>query len=797
MKKQTRSFISNNKPYIIIWSIFIILVVSVIMFFSHVSKGTFGFMPTFKDLENPDTPLATTIISSDGETLGTYFRENRIEIEYDEINPHIIEALISTEDIRFFEHTGIDFRALARVAVRTLGKGDESSGGGSTITQQLAKMLFPRERFSSSLDIAMRKFREWVIAVKIERAYTKEEIIALYLNKFDFLHNSNGVKMAAEVYFNKNQKDLTIEESAMLVGMLKNPSLFNPVRAPETTLNRRNVVLGQMKRYEKITQEEYDSLSALPIVLNFHRRDHNYGLAPYFREWLRNTMTQREPQPNRYWSYMLYQQDSIRWIEDPLFGWFAKNPKAPNEYYDIYRDGLKIYTTIDSRMQEYAENALKKHLSETLQPAFEEENRRNSKAPYAHNLTQREYEQRVRAAIRQTERFRSMRNDSLEWSSVMKAFQKPEPMTLFSWEGEIDTVLSPLDSLLYMKKFLRSGLLSIEARTGHVKAFVGGINYKYFQYDHIMQQRRQVGSTFKPFVYTLAMQEGMSPCTKFPNVPTSFYINDTVWTPRNSDEVRMGEMVSLSWALAVSNNFISAKLMQLLKPEPVITLTRQMGVRSPIDPVPSICLGVADLTLQEMVSAFATYPNKGIYTTPHFVTRIEDKHGNVISEFTPRQYEAISEETAYLMVNLLENAVNMRGGTSISLRFRHNIYEPLAGKTGTTNDHADGWFIGFTPELVTGVWVGGDERSIRFRSFRFGQGARMALPIFAYYMQDVIADSLNLGYTPSVDFERPASIPSRSFCDDQTVRRYGVVSGDDNEESTNRSTNVIDSHLMD
>ncbi|MCK9563020.1 MAG: penicillin-binding transpeptidase domain-containing protein, partial [Bacteroidales bacterium] len=373
-----------------------------------------------------------------------------------------------------------------------------------------------------------------------------------------------------------------------------------------------------------------------------------------------------------------------------------------------------------------------------------------------------------------------------------KVFKVPVPMTVFSWKGEIDTVLSPLDSMLYMKKFMRAGLLSVEVKTGHVKAFVGGINYKYFQYDHIMQQRRQVGSTFKPFLYTLAMQEGMSPCRKFPNVPTSFYINDTVWTPRNSDDVRMGEMVSLSWALAVSNNYISAKLMQLLKPEPVISLARQMGVKSPIDAVPSICLGVADLTLYEMVGAFATFPNKGIYTTPIFVTHIEDKYGNEIASFTPKQNEAISEETAYLMVNLLENAVNMRGGTSISLRFRHEIHEPLAGKTGTTNDHADGWFIGFTPELATGIWVGGDERSIRFRSFRYGQGARMALPMFAYYMKDVIADSTNLGYHPAIDFEKPHSVKSRSFCDDQIVRRYGVT-----EHSNVPDEQVTDQSMFD
>lgn len=782
----------SNMPYIIIWSLFIIPFLFLSIIFILISNGKLGFMPTFEELENPNTALATEIISSDGVVLGTFYKENRIEVEYADICPHVIDALICTEDSRFFEHSGIDFKALGRVVFKTIVQGNEKSGGGSTITQQLAKMLFPRERFSTRTEIAVRKFREWVIAIKLERAYTKEEIIALYLNKYDFLHNANGIKMAAEVYFNKNQKDLTVEEAAMLVGMLQNSSLYNPRRDVELTTQRRNVVLLQMKKYNKITKEESDSLSSLPLVIDFQLKNHNFGLAPYFREWLRVSITAYKPEKKRYWSSIIYQQDSARWEDDPLYGWCNKNQKAPGDFYNLYSDGLKIYTTIDSRMQQYAENALTTHLKETVQPAFDEENSRNSKAPYAYNLTKEEHQQRINAAIRQTERYRVMQSDSLTWAEVMKIFKVPVPMTVFSWKGEIDTVLSPLDSMLYMKKFMRAGLLSVEVKTGHVKAFVGGINYKYFQYDHIMQQRRQVGSTFKPFLYTLAMQEGMSPCRKFPNVPTSFYINDTVWTPRNSDDVRMGEMVSLSWALAVSNNYISAKLMQLLKPEPVISLSRQMGVKSPIDAVPSICLGVADLTLYEMVGAFATFPNKGIYTTPIFVTHIEDKYGNEIASFTPKQNEAISEETAYLMVNLLENAVNMRGGTSISLRFRHEIQEPLAGKTGTTNDHADGWFIGFTPELATGIWVGGDERSIRFRSFRYGQGARMALPMFAYYMKDVIADSTNLGYHPAIDFEKPHSVKSRSFCDDQIVRRYGVT-----EQSNIPKEQITDPSIFD
>jgi penicillin-binding protein 1A len=782
-----------KKRYIILWSLFIAPIIFLIVLFILISYGKLGFMPTIEELENPKTALATEIISADSVVLGTFFNENRIEVGFDSISPHIVDALISTEDVRFYSHSGIDFQALARVMFKTVFQGKKSSGGGSTISQQLAKLLFPRERFSSATEIAVRKFREWVIAVKLEKAYTKEEIIALYLNKYDFLYNANGIKMASEVYFNKDQKDLKVEEAAMLIGMLKNSSLFNPVRFPDTTFHRRNVVLNQMTKCNYISKEEYDSLKQLPLNINFHRKNHNYGLAPYFREWLRTSLSANKPDKNKYWNYEMYKLDSIRWNEDPIYGWCNKNQKAPNVFYNIYRDGLKIYTTIDSRMQKHAEEAMEIHMGETIQPAFDRENSRNSKAPFAYNLPQELYKSRVEFAIKQSERYRLLQSKSVSREKITEIFNTKVPMTLFSWKGEVDTVLSPIDSILYMKKFLRAGLLSMEPGTGHVKAYVGGINYKYFKYDHIMQQRRQVGSTFKPFLYTLAMQEGISPCKQFANVPTSFYINDTVWTPDNADDMRAGEMVSLAWALATSNNFISAKLMQLLQPQPVIDMTRQMGVKSHIDAVPSICLGVADLSLYEMVGAYGTFPNKGIYTQPIFVTHIEDKHGQVIATFSPKQNEAISEETAYTMVNLLENAVNMRNGTSIALRFRHNIQVPLAGKTGTTNDHSDGWYIGFTPELVTGIWVGGDERSIRFRSFRYGQGARMALPMFAYYMQHIIADSTTLGYHPTQDFEHPPHMDRRdNICDDQTIRRFGIVRDEEDENRNDSQENYSD-----
>ncbi len=760
MKEFKKEHKSHKKLYIILWCCAIFPIIFAIILFSLISSGEVGFMPTFEELENPKTKLATNIISADGKTMGTFYKENRIECKYEDLPPHLIDALVSTEDARFYNHSGIDYRGLFRVAVKTVLGGDKSSGGGSTITQQLAKMLFPREKLDSKTDLIFRKLREWAIAVKLEKSYTKEEIITLYLNKFDFLHNADGIKMASQIYFSKEPKELKIEEAAMLVGQLKNPSLFNPLRNVDTVTVRRNVVLKQMVRYDKLSEEAYDSLKNIPITLNFKRIDHTNGIAPYFREWLRTTMTAQKPEKKNYWSYDMYQRDSTLWETSALYGWCNKNEKTPGVYYNLYSDGLKIYTTIDSRMQKYGEDAMRKHMSETVQPAFFKENKKNSKAPFASNISKEDYENRLKASIKQSERYRSMGGKSMSWDEVMEVFNEPVPTTLFSWEGSIDTVISPVDSLKWMKSFLQCGLLSMEAKTGYVKSFVGGIDYEFFQYDHIMQQKRQVGSTFKPFLYTLAMQEGMSPCKEFANVPTSFYVNDQMWTPSNSDKARNGEMVSLAWGLATSNNWISAKLMQLLKPEPVVALSHEMGLYSHIDAVPSICLGVADLTLHEMVGAYSTFPNKGIHVEPIFVTKIEDKYGNVIASFSTKQNEAISEEVAYQMVGLLQNVVNMVDreakayGTAISLRTRYDIRAPLAGKTGTTNNHADGWFMGFTPELVTGVWVGGDEPSIRFRSFAYGQGARMAMPVFAYYIKDCIANKDQLGYKFG-DFEKP------------------------------------------
>lgn len=741
----------------ILWGLFFTPILLLIVIFTLVSKGSIGFMPGFEALENPQSSLATQVFSSDGELLGTYFKENRSKANYSELSPYLINALLCTEDVRFLKHSGVDFMGLTRVAVKTVLGGNESSGGGSTITQQLAKMLFPRERFDNAFSIITRKFREWVIAIKLEKSYTKEEIIAMYLNQFDFLNLAVGINSASTVYFNTSPKELKIEEAAMLVGMAKNPSLFNPIRRPDTTLHRRNVVLKQMLKYEKITVAEYDSIKELPLNVQFQKVDHKLGIAPYFREYLRIVINAKEPFKENFANYDSYQQDSARWADDPLYGWCNKNKKADGTTYNLYEDGLKIHTTINSRMQKYAEIAVSDHLKNVLQKKFFAEQKGRRRAPYSSELSAQEYNEIVNASIKSSERYENMKVNNISHDSIMKAFRIKTKMQIYTWEGLVDTILTPLDSIKHIKHYLHAGFLSMEPHTGHIKAWVGGIDYRFFQYDHVKRQKRQVGSTFKPFLYTLAMQDGISPCHKVANVPTTFYFADTTWTPGNSDDARVGEMVTLSWGLANSNNNVSARLMKQFKPRAVINIAKEMGITSYIPEVPAICLGVADISLYEMVGAYSTYANKGIYTEPIFVSRIEDRHGNIISTFTPQRNEAISKETAYLMLKLMEDVV--RRGTSVRLRYHYNMLNEIAGKTGTTNDHSDGWFIGLAPKLVSGVWVGGDERSIRFESIRDGQGANMALPIWGTYMQQVYADSLELNYFTAEKFERPASIP--------------------------------------
>ncbi len=706
-----------RKFVILFWTIVILFIGSIFLLFFGISSGWFGFMPTFEELENPQTYLASEIISSDGNLLGTYYIENRGKVNYSDISPYMIDALIATEDIRFYEHSGIDMKALGRVFYGAIT--GQNKGGGSTITQQLAKNLFPREYNQNSLQLAFRKFKEWVIAIKLENRYSKDEIITMYLNKFDFLNLAVGIKSAARVYFSTTPADLTTDQSALLVGMAKNPSYFNPLRRPDTTLYRRNIVLSQMLKYGYIDKTSCDSLKQLPLGLNFQRVDHNVGTATYFKEFLRGRMTK----------------------------WCKSHFKPDGAPYDLYRDGLRIYTTINSKMQLYAEEAVTDHLALDLQPAFFSHWKNHKYAPFVFepDTIKDEVEKILKQAMRRTERYKKLQKQNMPIDSIEKIFNTPVPMTVFSWEGNIDTVMSPMDSINYFKFFIQAGLMSVAPSTGQVRAYVGGIDYRFFKYDHITQGRRQVGSTFKPFLYTLAMQEGattgeFSPCTKVPNVQASIELPDrTYWTPKNSTKEKEGEMVTLKWALAHSVNWISAYLIKRFSPLAVVQMTRKMGITSDIPAVPAICLGTPDISLYEMVGAINTFANKGIHIKPYFITKIEDKFGNVIEEFSATTNEAMNEETAYLMLSLMQGVVET--GTGIRLKYKYGFRNEIAGKTGTTQNQSDGWFMGITPQLTTGIWVGCEDRSAHFRTITLGQGANMALPVWALYMKKVYADT--------------------------------------------------------
>lgn len=724
------------------------------LFFTAMSVGLLGFMPSFEELENPKSNLASEVISADQDVLGKYYIENRSNVHYSDLSPNLVHAIIATEDSRFQNHSGIDVKALFRVTYGILT--GTRKGGGSTITQQLAKNLFPRKANRTFVETAFIKMKEWITAIKLERNYTKEEIIAMYFNTVDFGSNSFGIKSAAKTFFNKKPADLTIEESAMLVGMLKAPTWFSPVRNPERAMKRREVVLNQMRKHDYITEEQYDSIRVLPLDLSHYRmQDHASGEATYFREYLRIIMNAREPRKKDYFDKSQYSHDSLQWEINPLYGWVEKNPKPDGSKYNLYKDGLKIYTTLNSRMQVYAEQAVAEHLGKDLQPAFFKHWKGNKNAPFdfPRDVVEEEAKKLLISSMKRSDRYIRMRNAGISEDSIRESFWKKTPMKVFTWNGEKDTVMSPWDSIRYCKFFLQAGLLSVEPQTGFVRAYVGGINYKHFQYDHVMMSKRQVGSTFKPFVYTLAMQEGdFSPCTKIANIQYSIDLPDgNKWEPKNSSDYKEGQMVTLKEALANSINWISAFLIKRYSPMAVISIARKMGVTSPIDAVPAISLGTPDLSLYEMTGAMNTYAAKGVYIEPMFVTRIEDKNGNVLSRFMPRQQEAMSEETAYLMLQLMKGVVE--SGTGVRLRYRYGLSNPIAGKTGTSQSHSDGWFMGLTPDLVTGVWVGGEDRSIRFRNISQGQGANMALPIWALYMKKIYEDKkLNL-YTG--DFEAP------------------------------------------
>ncbi|MFO8000583.1 MAG: transglycosylase domain-containing protein, partial [Marinilabilia sp.] len=644
--------------------------------------------------------------------------------------------------------------------------GEESSGGGSTITQQLAKLLFhdPAQNLWSR---SLQKLKEWVIAVKLERSYTKQEILTMYLNKAPFIYGAYGIQSASHTFFSKPLDSIRVEEAATMIGMLKNPSLYNPLKRPDVTQNRRNVVLRQMVKAGHVAPEAYDSLKSRPLNIEFQRDDHIHGLAPYFREYLRNTLTAREPKRENYgaWQEQRFKEDSMAWINDPLYGWVNKNLKADGSKYDIYSDGLRIYTTIDSRMQQYAEEAIARHLGEDLQPLFFEEKEGRERAPFTKKISEEDYESIIARGMRNTDRYHILRNNGASEDSIKEHFKEPVNMQVFSWDGPVDTVMSPLDSIHYYKSFLRSSLLSMDPQSGHVKAYVGGPSYQHFKYDMVTKGRRQVGSTIKPFVYTLAMQEGLTPCDMAPNIPQTFHLSSgKTWTPRNSGTKREGDMVSLKWGLANSNNNITAWVLKQFNPEAVVNLIKNLGISSPMEPVPSIVLGVPEFGLNEMVAAFSTYANKGVHSQPLMVTRIEDRYGNVISNFNPRKQEVLSEESAFLMINLLEGVVNQ--GTAVRLRSRYEFEGEIGGKTGTTQNHSDGWFMGVTPNLVTGIWVGGEDRDIHFDNLSLGQGANMALPIWALYMEEVYEDE-DVPVTEEDEFEEPVNFDINLDCPDE------------------------------
>lgn len=755
------------------WGIYFAGVLTVGSFILLLSQNKLWELPSFEELKNPDTYLATEIVSSDGKLLGKYFRENRTHIKFEALPKHLTDALIATEDERFYKHSGIDLKGTLR-AILFLG----SRGGASTITQQLAKQLY-HEPAPDFIKRVKQKTMEWVIAAELEKQYTKEEILAMYLNKFDFVNNAVGIQSAAEVYFSKTADSLDLKESAMLVGMAKNPSLFNPNRRPDTTLFRRNVVFSQMARNGYIEETLKDSVKNLPLGLKFKRVDHTQGPAPYFREVLRSEakkiLNKRDDQGN-----LIY----------------AKPDGKP---YDLYGDGLKLYTTIDTKMQEYAEWAVTEHLGKELQADFWKNLKNRKNAPFSNSVSKAQIDRIMGNAVRMSDRYRNYKARDLNADSIEFYFNQPAEMTVFSWNGDIDTTMTPMDSIRYHKSFLRAGLMSMDPHTGEVRAWVGGISHKYFSYDHVKQGRRQVGSTFKPFVYALAIENGLSPCKEVPNVPVTFrkgswnMMQD--WTPSNSDTSYRGEMVTLQFGLASSMNNITAWVMKQFGPVAVIEYCRRMGITAPLDTVPSLALGVADISLYEMVGAHATFANHGIWQKPVFLTRIEDKNGALISESRPETREAMSEENAYTMLELMKGVTmgarapdGRKKGTGVRLHFDRpygNIPwdRPIAGKTGTTQNNADGWFMGTTRDLVTGVWVGAEDRSINFTYTSLGQGANTSLPIWGYYMNKVWGDS-TLGIS-TADFDKPENISIRLDC---ATPDAGAVDYNEGYNNTNGDT---------
>ena len=755
---------ARNRRWIkLMWGTFAVFVVALAIFFIMVYNGVIGYMPPVEELKNPNDRFATIIYSADGKEMGRYYNRsgNRIYADFDEISQNVVDALIATEDVRFEDHSGIDLKAVVRAVVKTGIMGNRSAGGGSTITQQLAKQLYS-PRSENLFQRAMQKPIEWMIAIKLERFYCKEEILKMYLNQFDFLYNASGIKTAANVYFKKTADNLDLHEAALLVGMVKNPSYYNPVRSPERALARRNVVFEQMEKAGKITESQLDSLCALPLGLNFHRIDHKDGIAPYFREELRRILSAKKPKRGDYpsWNQQAYVDDSIAWADNPLFGWIEKNPKPDGTKYDIYADGLKIYTTVDSRMQQYAEEAVKEHMSD-LQKRFFKEKRNAPDAPYSTNtaeITVSARKKLIENAIKQSERMRVARVAELSDAEIERQFSTPVHMTVFSYDGPVDTVMTPRDSILYHKHFLRTGFMSMDPRNGYVKAYVGGPDFHFFQYDMVSTGRRQIGSTVKPFLYTLAMEEGMTPCTTMLNEQPVFYDESgRPWLPRNAGSARIGEMVDLRWALTNSNNWISARIMEALHAEKALPRTmHNFGITNKLPEVKSLCLGSGDVSVKEMVGAYTAFANKGMRVDPLYVTSIADNNGNVIATFSPKHQDVISETAYYRILSILLNVVDSGTGNRMR-RAPYNVKAQMGGKTGTTNFNADGWFMAFTPDLVSGTWVGGDERYIHFNTMANGQGASMALPVYGRYIRKVYDDP-SLGYSENARFVFPSNI---------------------------------------
>ena len=751
----------NTRKTIIKWWWIILIAPFVLIGFSLLLVAIFAEIPSFEELENHKSNLATELISCDGRVLSTYHIENRTFATYEELPQSLIDAAVATEDARFYEHSGIDFRGLARVAVKTLAMRHSSSGGGSTITQQLAKTLFPRNenygRFPGAKYIHMIiiKFKEWITALKLERNYTKNEIITMYMNAVFFGSNAYGINTAARTFFDKKPSELTTEESACLVGMINKPTRYNPALNYDQSMSRRNLILSRMKRYGYLTKHECDSLQQLDIVLTYQRQDHNTGLAPYLRDMLRRTMNANKPRRSDYRNYVDYQIDSVAWVDDPLYGWLNKNLKPDGSQYNLDKDGLRIYTTIDSRMQKYAEDAVREHLGKELQPAFNKELKTKRNRPFSNDISADVIAHSMEQARRWSDRYTGMKRAGIPEKEILKSFEEPTHMTIFAWnkKGYIDTVMTPNDSIRYYKSFLRAALMAVEPNTGKVKAYVGGPEYRFFKYDNVRQGRRQVGSTIKPYLYTLAMQEGYTPCDKVVNIPYSFEAGDgSIWTPRSTDKQEyIGRTVTLKWGLTHSSNNISAYLMKQFGPEAMIEMCRKMGIRSYLDPVYSLCVGSCDLSVFEMVSAFNTYPSRGVYVNSMFVDKIEDSQGNLLASFTTRKREALGAQTAYLMVNLMQGVVNE--GTAGRIKWKYGI-TGAAGKTGTTNDNSDGWFIGYVPRLTAGVWVGAEDRQVHFDNGALGQGANAALPIWGLFMQKVMADK-SIGIANGEEFVAP------------------------------------------